>query len=42
MVIPFLEELFNLLTPVVLGVTIDASQALPLDKAKPLFNVVHP
>jgi hypothetical protein len=42
MVIPFLEELFNLLTAVVLEVTIDTSQALPLDKAKPLFNLVHP
>jgi hypothetical protein len=39
---PFLDELFNLLTQVVFGVKIDDSQALPWDKAKPLFNLVHP
>jgi hypothetical protein len=42
LVIPFLDELFNLLTQVVFGVKIDDSQALPLDNATPLFNLVHP
>jgi hypothetical protein len=42
MLIPFLDELFNLLTQVVFGINIDASQALPLDNATPLFNLGHP
>jgi hypothetical protein len=42
MLIPFLDELFTLLTQVVFGVNIDDSQALPLDNATPLFNLVHP
>jgi hypothetical protein len=42
MLMPFLDERFNLLTQVVFGINIDASQALPLDHATPRFNVGHP
>ena len=40
--IPFLDELFDLGTQVIFGFKIDDSQALPLEDAEPLFDLIHP
>jgi hypothetical protein len=40
--IPFLDELFDLHTQMVFGFTIDDSQALVLDNAELLFDLNHP
>ena len=40
--IPLLNELFDLHTQMVFGFTIDDSQALALDNAELLFDLIHP
>ena len=42
MVIPFVNELSDLRIEVVFGCKIDDSQALPLEDAEPLFDLIHP
>ena len=40
--IPFLDELFDLRTQVIFGVKIHDAQALALKDAEPLFDLIHP
>lgn len=40
--IPFLDELIDLCTQVIFGCKVDDSQALPLEDAEPLFDLIHP
>jgi hypothetical protein len=42
MLIPLLDELYDLCTPVIFGVKIDDAQALAWKDAEPLFALMHP